>query len=84
MARSLTLGTIAWLALGSVAFAGSPGSSLLAPKAVGTNRTAPRPRAVTTNPCASYGPNFVRVEGTDTCVKIGGAVRVEMGTSAGR
>ncbi|BAM89755.1 conserved hypothetical protein [Bradyrhizobium oligotrophicum S58] len=84
MSRSFILGTIAWLALGSVAFAGSPGSSLLAPKAPATDRAAPPPRAVKINPCASYGPNFARVEGTDTCVKIGGAVRVETGTSAGR
>lgn len=25
--------------------------------------------------CASYGPNFVMVEGTGTCVKIGGSMR---------
>ena len=27
--------------------------------------------------CASYGPRFVMVEGTGTCVKIGGSVSVE-------
>jgi hypothetical protein len=34
------------------------------------------------NSCAAYGPGFVRVEGTDTCVKIGGAVSIGAGTSS--
>jgi hypothetical protein len=28
------------------------------------------------NSCAAYGPGFVKVDGTDTCVKIGGAVSI--------
>jgi hypothetical protein len=31
------------------------------------------------NPCAMYGAGFVKVEGSDTCVKIGGSVSVEAG-----
>jgi len=27
--------------------------------------------------CASYGPRFVMVEGTGTCVKVGGSVSVD-------
>ncbi|MCS3502717.1 hypothetical protein M2189_007770 [Bradyrhizobium japonicum] len=27
--------------------------------------------------CATYGPRFVMVEGTGTCVKIGGSISVE-------
>jgi hypothetical protein len=84
MCKSLLLGMIALLAVAGGASAGSPGSSLLEPKAPGANKPASRPAAVTINPCASYGPNFTRVAGTDTCVKVGGAVRVETGTSAGR
>jgi len=42
--------------------------------------TAP-PREVKTNPCAAYGAGFVKVEGTRTCVKIGGTVSVEGGRS---
>ena len=50
---------------------------------------AERPQAGTTVPlkrasgkaragsCASYGPRFVMVEGTGTCVKFGGAISVE-------
>jgi hypothetical protein len=29
------------------------------------------------NSCAAYGADFVRVEGSDTCVRIGGAVRLD-------
>lgn len=25
------------------------------------------------NPCAAFGPGFVRMEGSDTCIKLGGA-----------
>jgi hypothetical protein len=43
----------------------------------------PLKRPATGNPCAAYGPGFVRVEGTSSCVKIGGAVSVGAGSSSG-
>jgi hypothetical protein len=33
-----------------------------------------KPVQATQKPCAEYGPGFVRVEGTNTCVKVGGSV----------
>ena len=36
-------------------------------------------RPIKGNPCAMYGAGFVKVEGSDTCVKIGGGVSVEAG-----
>lgn len=33
------------------------------------------------NSCADYGAGFVRVEGSNTCVKVGGAISVEAGVS---
>ena len=33
------------------------------------------------NSCAAYGPGFVKVEGSGTCVKVGGSVQVGAGTS---
>jgi Porin subfamily len=39
------------------------------------------PRPVSGNPCAAYGAGYVRVEGSSTCIKIGGSVRVEGGGS---
>ena len=35
------------------------------------------------NACAEYGAGFVRVEGTSTCVKIGGALSIGAGVSSG-
>lgn len=35
------------------------------------------------NPCAAFGRGFAKVEGTDTCVKVGGAFRVDVGGAAG-
>jgi Porin subfamily len=43
-------------------------------------QTAPPSREVKTSPCPAYGAGFVKVEGSGTCVKIGGVVRVEGGS----
>ena len=43
----------------------------------------PIKRAGASNSCSAYGPGFVKVEGTETCVKIGGAVGVGVGHSIG-
>jgi hypothetical protein len=39
---------------------------------------------VTKNPCAQYGVGFAKVAGSDTCVKIGGSIRVEGGGNGQR
>ena len=36
------------------------------------------------NPCASFGPGFVKVEGSDTCVKLGGGIGVGGAMTNGR
>jgi hypothetical protein len=33
-----------------------------------------KPEQATRNPCAEYGPGFVQVAGTNTCVKVGATV----------
>jgi hypothetical protein len=33
------------------------------------------------NSCAEYGAGFVRIEGTNTCMKIGGAIGIGAGVS---
>ena len=40
-------------------------------------------RAAGGNSCAAYGPGFAKVEGTETCMKIGGAVSIGAGGSSG-
>ena len=41
----------------------------------------PKPRAqrAPANPCAAYGPGFARIEGTETCIKIGGSIGISGG-----
>jgi len=40
-----------------------------------------RPAKAAANPCAEYGAGFVRIEGSSTCIKIGGSIGVGVGTS---
>ena len=44
-------------------------------------KTLPLRPAKAANPCAEYGAGFVRVEGSSTCVKIGGSLSVGVGGS---
>jgi hypothetical protein len=59
--------------------------TLLAAAELPKKSTEPRrsasQRPVTGNPCAAYGAGFVKVEGSSTCIKVGGSVRVEAGGS---
>jgi len=34
--------------------------------------------------CAKYGPGFVKVQGSDTCIKVGGSIDVEAGGNGRR
>ncbi|MBN8987396.1 MAG: porin [Rhizobiales bacterium] len=52
-------------------------------KAAASGKLLPMKRATSGNSCAAYGAGFVKVEGTETCVKIGGAIGIGAGTSAG-
>jgi hypothetical protein len=48
-----------------------------------SGRLLPLKGAGAGNSCAAYGPGFVKLDGTDTCVKIGGAVGIGVGSSSG-
>jgi hypothetical protein len=48
------------------------------PAAVSIPLRAPKAAA---NSCAEYGPGFVKVEGSSTCMKIGGSISVGVGGS---
>ncbi len=50
---------------------------------VASGRLLPLKGAGASNSCAAYGPGFDRVDGTYTCVKIGGAVSIGVGRSSG-
>ena len=43
----------------------------------------PPAKSTAGNPCAPFGPGFVKVQGTDTCVKVGGAFSVGVSGAAG-
>jgi predicted secreted protein len=51
-------------------------------KAATPDKPLPVKRSGDANSCAAYGPGFVKVAGSDTCVKLGGAVSV--GVTSGR
>jgi hypothetical protein len=52
-------------------------------KAVPSGKLLPLKRSNSANACAEYGAGFVKIEGTSTCMKIGGAVSVGGGVSSG-
>jgi hypothetical protein len=43
-----------------------------------------RPAKAAANPCAEYGAGFVRIEGSSTCIKIGGSIGAGVGVGASR
>ena len=65
------------------AAAAEPPSSQKPDKPVASGRLLPLKGAGAGNSCAAYGPGFVRLDGTDTCVKIGGVVGIGAGSSSG-
>ena len=44
-------------------------------------KSLPLRPAKAANPCAEYGAGFVRIEGSSTCMKIGGSFGVGVGGS---
>lgn len=48
---------------------------------VSAGRQVPLKGAGAGNSCAAFGPGFVKVDGTQTCMKIGGGVSVGAGGS---
>ena len=78
---------IALLAMLVSLSAASPGFSepraQTADKPAAASRQLPLKGAAAQNSCAAYGAGFVRVAGSETCVRVGGAVSIEAGR-AGR
>jgi hypothetical protein len=44
-----------------------------------TTTTTLQPQSNQRKPCPAFGPGFVQVPGTDTCVKVGGGMQVQGG-----
>ena len=52
-------------------------------KSATSGKMLPLKGARSANSCAEYGAGFVRVEGSNTCMKIGGAISIGAGVSSG-
>jgi hypothetical protein len=52
-------------------------------KAAPSGQSLPLKRPSSANACAEYGAGFVKVEGTNTCMKFGGSVSIGAGVSGG-
>ena len=64
------------------AAAAEPSSSQKPDKPLASGRLLPLKGAGAGNSCAAYGPGFVKIDGTETCAKIGGAVSIGVGSSS--
>ena len=68
-------------------------AAALLPVSAGAGERKPKPPAPSTalpakelgrargNPCAAFGPGFVQLEGSSTCVRLGGGIGVGVGTA---
>jgi hypothetical protein len=45
-----------------------------------TEKSLPLKGTARSNSCAEFGPGFVKVEGTGTCMKVGGGISVDAGS----
>jgi hypothetical protein len=71
------------LALPASAAPAQPVSPHAPDKPAPSDRLLPLKGTASGNSCAAFGPGFVKVEGSGTCVKIGGATSIGVGTSSG-
>ena len=71
------------VALPSVATAAEQPRLWTSDKTATSGKPLPLKRANSVRACAEYGAGFVKIEGTNTCVKIGGAISVGAGVSSG-
>ena len=75
----MTLGSMGALLLSSVSAVLFGCGSAARANDLSGREASPRAKAM----CAAYGPGFTAVEGSDTCVFIGGHVRVGFGSRGG-
>jgi hypothetical protein len=68
-----------WPAVALAQQAGLQSSTKLPP----SGKLLPLKGAARNNSCAEYGQGFVRVEGSGTCVKVGGFLSIEAGGHTG-
>jgi len=52
-------------------------------RSAGKSTSKPWDPSAAPRPCPEYGPGFVRVDGSRSCVRVGGSVAVEYGVGSG-
>lgn len=82
--RKSLLVLMAVAALPSIAAAAEQPRLQKSDKAATSGNLLPPKRSNPASACAEYGAGFVRIEGTNTCMKIGGALSVGAGVSGSR
>jgi hypothetical protein len=80
--RTILLATlVAMLPLASIATAQTGGQKPDKPSS--SDKLLPLKGSHASDACAAYGPGFTKVDGSDTCVKVGGAVSIGVSSSSG-
>ncbi len=74
---------IAMLALPVSSVQAEPFTSRKPDKPADQAKLLPLKQAGGNHACAAYGPGFVKLEGSETCVRAGGAISIGAGGSAG-
>jgi hypothetical protein len=75
---------IAAVAALTIAPGASAQTATTSPPKASSNWSVPAPKstpAKRTEPCPAYGEGFVKLPGSDTCVRLGGYVRIEAGVN---
>ena len=80
--RTILLALVIAVLSAASAPAGEPGTPK-PDKYAPPSKLLPLKGAAAGNSCSAFGPSFVKVEGSDTCVRLGGAISVGAGTSSG-
>jgi hypothetical protein len=78
--RNVLLAIVLAVLSASHAAAGEPGRLKLDMSADPAKPLAVTKSSGSGNSCAAYGAGFIKVEGTNTCIKAGGSVIVETGS----
>jgi hypothetical protein len=79
--RNILLAIVVALLPASSAMAEQP-SSQKPGKSSSSGRLHPVKGAAHSNPCAVYGPGFVRGGDTETCIRIGGGISIGAGSNS--
>jgi hypothetical protein len=81
--RTILLVIVVAMLSAPVVAAAEPSGRQQPGQAASSGKLLPVKGARAGNSCAAYGAGFAKVDGTDTCVKIGGAVSIGVGGNVG-